>query len=93
MAQAFCRLGSEVTVIQRSGQILGKEDRDMADAVMQNLAAEGVKYYLNTSVLSVKDLGAEREVVLKLKDGKTAHLRAETILVALGRAPTLEAGA
>ena len=38
MAQAFCRLGTKVTVIQRSGQILGREDRDMADAVMQNLA-------------------------------------------------------
>ncbi len=89
MAQAFCRLGTEVTVIQRSARILGKEDRDMADAVMQNLAAEGVKYYLNTSVLSVKDLGAEREAVVKLKNGQTAHLRAETILIALGREPNL----
>ena len=71
MAQAFCRLGTEVTVIQRSGQILGKEDRDMADAVMQNLSSEGVKYYLNTSVLSVKDLGTEREVTVKFKDGTT----------------------
>ena len=90
MAQAFRRLGSYVTVIQRSGQILGKEDRDMADTVMQNLAAEGVKYYLDTSVLSVKDLGAEREVTLKFKDGATAIIRAEAILVALGRDPNLK---
>jgi pyruvate/2-oxoglutarate dehydrogenase complex dihydrolipoamide dehydrogenase (E3) component len=89
MAQAFCRLGSDVTVIQRSGQILGKEDRDMADAVMQNLASEGVKYYLNTSVLSVKDLGAEREVTVKFKDGAIRVIRAEAILVALGREANL----
>ena len=31
MAQAFSRLGTKVHVIQRSGQILSKEDRDMAD--------------------------------------------------------------
>ncbi len=90
MAQAFCRLGTDVTVIQRSGQILGKEDRDMADAVMQTLAAEGVKYYLNTTILSVKDLGSEREVTIKSKDGTNEVIRAEAILVALGREPNLK---
>lgn len=90
MSQAFSRLGTEVTVIQRSGQILGKEDTDMADAVMQNLAAEGVNYYLNTAVLSVKDLGREREVMIKSKDGNTKAIRAETLLIALGREPNLK---
>ena len=90
MAQAFCRLGTEVTVIQRSGQILGKEDRDMADAVMKNLTAEGVKYYLNTAIISVKDLGSEREVRVKSKDGTSEAIRAEAILVALGREPNLK---
>jgi len=89
MAQAFCRLGTEVTVIQRSSRILGKEDKDMAEAVMQNLASEGVKYYLNTSVLSVKDLGSEREMTVKFKDGKTGVIRGEVVLVALGREPNL----
>lgn len=90
MAQAFCRLGTEVTVVQLHGQILEREDRDMADAVMQNLAAEGVKYYLNTTILFVKDLGTEREVTVKFKDGTTEALRAEVILVALGRKPNLK---
>lgn len=90
MAQAFCRLGTEVTVIQRSGQILSREDKDMADAVMHNLAAEGVTFHLNTSILSVRDLGREREVTVKSKDGKIEPLRAETILVALGREPNLK---
>ena len=62
MAQAFCRLGTKVSVVQRSGQILSKEDKDMADEVMQVLAAEGVTFYLNASVLGVKDLGNQREV-------------------------------
>ncbi len=90
MAQAFCRLGSKVTVIQRSGQILGKEDNDMADSVMLNLSAEGVKYYLNTAILSVKDLGIEREITVKSKDGTAEVIRAEAILVALGREPNLK---
>jgi len=90
MAQAFCRLGTEVTVIQRSGHILGREDHDMADAVMQNLSAEGVTFLLNTSVHSVRDLGTEREVTITAKDGRTVSLTAETIFIALGREPNLQ---
>jgi pyruvate/2-oxoglutarate dehydrogenase complex dihydrolipoamide dehydrogenase (E3) component len=90
MAQAFCRLGTKVFVVQRSGQILSKEDKDMADEIMQVLAAEGVTFYLNVSVLGVKDLGNEREVLIKDKEGKVTPLKAERILVAMGRDPNIQ---
>ncbi len=90
MAQAFCRLGTRVAVIQRSGQILGKEDRDMSDAVMQCLAAEGITFHLNTVIRSVRDLGTEREALVSFSDSKPGVLRAEAILVALGREPNLK---
>ncbi len=85
MAQAFCRLGTKVTVVQLGGQILEKEDGDMAGEVMAALAAEGVLFHLNAHTLSVKDLGAEKEVTL-LSGGQTVSLRAEAILSAMGRA-------
>lgn len=85
MAQAFCRLGTKVFVVQRSGQILSKEDKDMADEIMQVLSLEGVTFHLNASVLGVKDLATEREVLVKDKEGKTTALRAERVLVAMGR--------
>ena len=90
MAQAFCRLGTKVSVVQRSGQILTKEDEEMADEIMQVLAAEGVTFYLNVSVFGVKDLGHQREVSIKDKEGKTTSLRAEKILVAMGRDPNIK---
>ncbi|NTV59218.1 MAG: FAD-dependent oxidoreductase, partial [Deltaproteobacteria bacterium] len=89
MAQAFCRLGTKVSVVQRSGQILTKEDKDMADELMQVLAAEGVTFHLNTSVLGVRDLGGQKEVSVKDKEGKTTNLTAERILVAMGRDPNI----
>jgi pyruvate/2-oxoglutarate dehydrogenase complex dihydrolipoamide dehydrogenase (E3) component len=89
MAQAFCRLGTKVSVVQRSGQILSKEDKDMADEIMQVLSAEGVTVYLNASVLDVKDLDNEREVRFKDKEGKTISLKVEQILVAMGRDPNV----
>ncbi len=91
MAQAFCRLGTRVSVVQRSKQILSKEDKDMADEVMNVMKAEGVEFYLGSSILRAKDLGSEREVVIKTgEDQKTVTLKAETLLVALGRTPNLE---
>lgn len=89
MAQAFNRLGTHVQVVQRSGQILTKEDRDMADEVMGVLAREGVVFHLNASLVRVKDLGSEREVVVR-KGDEEAGLRAETLLVAMGRKANIE---
>lgn len=90
MAQAFQRLGTEVTVIQRSGQILGKEDHDMADAVMEALKAEGVKFLLNTTTLSVRELDGKMELQTKDTNSNTLGIKAEKLLVALGRKPNTE---
>ncbi len=90
MAQAFCRLGTSVSVVQRSNQILSKEDKEMADQVMNVLREEGVNFYLNASVVRTKDLEDEREVVIRTGEGKTVSLKAETILVAMGREANLD---
>ena len=89
MAQAFCRLGSRVEVVQRSGQILSLEDPDLAETVMEALRREGVIFHLNAGVRQVRDLGTEREVVIQ-KGKEEIALRAEMILVALGRKPNLD---
>jgi pyruvate/2-oxoglutarate dehydrogenase complex dihydrolipoamide dehydrogenase (E3) component len=90
MAQAFNRLGTNVSVIQRSGQILSKEDQDLADEVMAVLKAEGVAFYLNTAVVGTRDLGNRREVAVKNQEGREIKLTAEEILVALGRTSNLD---
>lgn len=90
MAQAFCRLGTKVSVVQRSGQILSKEDKDLADELLKVLSDEGVTFYLNGSVVRTHDRGPEKEVVIKSAEGKEGILRAETILVAMGRRPNLD---
>jgi len=90
MAQSFSRLGTQVIVIQRSGQILSKEDKDMADEVMNVLSSEGVVFHLNASIIRTSDKGSEKEVLIKDGDGKEISLRAEKILVALGRKPNIE---
>ena len=85
MSQAFCRLGTEVSVVDMASQILVKEDADMADAVKEILSAEGVKFYLDSSIIEVNDRGGEKEVKIQTRRGSTISLKAETILVAVGR--------
>ncbi|BBO90960.1 dihydrolipoyl dehydrogenase family protein [Desulfosarcina ovata] len=90
MAQAFNRLGTKVTVVGRSGQILSREDRDMADAVQARLAAEGVSFYLGASVQRVSPDGPRKCVRLQLDSGRKIDIRADALLVALGRRPNVE---
>jgi len=87
MGQAFNRLGTKVYIVDRGDQILGKEDKDMADTVKQVMESEGVVFHLNSSIEAVKHLGNENEVIFKDSEGRTARLSAETILVAVGRTP------
>ncbi len=90
MAQSFARLGSKVTIIQRSGQILSKEDKDMADIAMQSMIADGVTFYLGAGIKNIKDLGNKRQVDITDSSGKHISLTASTLLVALGRSANID---
>lgn len=90
MAQAFARLGTRVTVVDLAPQILGREDRDMADAVMAALTVEGVTFVLEAAVQRTRDLGGRCEVLVAAKDGRTQRLEAEALLVAIGRVANVE---
>jgi len=87
MAQAMSRLGVKVSVIQRSDQILTKEDRDMADELLGILREEGIDFYLGTTVAGVKDLGRQKEILFKQANGDEKRVTADKILVAMGRTP------
>lgn len=89
MAQTFARFGSAVHVFDRADQVLPKEDRDMADAVMAVLKAEGVNFHLVVSIDEVRDLGGKRQIVYTDADGVTYRQRGDTLLVAVGRRPNL----
>lgn len=85
MAQAFQRLGTRVRVIQRSGQILSKEDKDLADTVMAALASEGVTIHLHTRVIDVEEQDGSKWVTVLDQEGRQATHCAEAILLAQGR--------
>ena len=89
MAQAFQRLGSEVTVIQRSSHVLSKEDADMAEYVMQGMIEDGVKFVLGTKVNLVKKSAGGVEVELE-ESGTLRVIKGAKLLVAMGRKANID---
>jgi pyruvate/2-oxoglutarate dehydrogenase complex dihydrolipoamide dehydrogenase (E3) component len=90
MAQAFNRLGTRISIIQRSGQILSREDKDLADFVMERLNHEGVSFALGSSIVSVAEKNGRKEVTIKNNEGEIETLSADALLVAMGRAPNVD---
>ncbi|MHC1790083.1 dihydrolipoyl dehydrogenase family protein [Solidesulfovibrio sp.] len=91
MGQAFARLGSRVTLVQRSRGMLSREDADLAGVVAAGLVADGVDLLLGATVESVAgpDAAGLRTVTVTA-GGVRQEIAAEAILVALGRTPNLD---
>ncbi len=95
MAQAFNRLGTKVSVVQRSSQILSREDGILADELMAILKEEGVNFYLDSSVTQIEPLDSDLkrihiEQVISGQKKQIIILEADTILVATGRSPNIK---
>ena len=85
LAQAFARLGSEVTVLARS-RLLSREDPAIGDAIEAAFKQEGIKVLMQTRASRVDY--SNNEFVVDTHDGT---LRADQLLVATGRTPNTEA--
>ncbi|MGQ7843508.1 FAD-dependent oxidoreductase [Granulosicoccus sp. 3-233] len=84
LTQAFRRLGSEVTQVEREGQIMGREDADVAEMVRQRFVAEGIQVMVNTNAVGVEVNGEDKQLVCE-QDGKTIKVPFDEIIVAVGR--------
>ncbi len=90
LAQAFGRLGCEVTLLEAGAHLLPREDADAAEIVQRRLAAEGVLLRLGASVEQVDVRGGERALRVRAGDGAVSEVLADEVLVAVGRAPNVE---
>jgi pyruvate/2-oxoglutarate dehydrogenase complex dihydrolipoamide dehydrogenase (E3) component len=89
MAQAFARLGTKVTVLERSDQILTREDKDAVSVVQAAMVGDGVKLILGAKVVRTS-LSPGGKVVYYEQDGEEKSLEVDYILLAVGRAPILD---
>ncbi|KZP26741.1 dihydrolipoyl dehydrogenase [Athelia psychrophila] len=89
MGSVWSRLGAEVTVVEYLGAIGGQGiDADVAKQFQKILTKQGIKFKLNTKVVSAEK--SESGVKVKVeaaKGGKEEELDADVILLAVGRRP------
>jgi pyruvate/2-oxoglutarate dehydrogenase complex dihydrolipoamide dehydrogenase (E3) component len=85
-AQLFARFDVEVTIIQRSGQLLKDCDADAASVIEAVFRREGIKVFTNTRLVDAYRDGASKAITFLHGDRKT-EVKAEEILFALGRSP------
>ena len=83
LSQAFARLGVRVTILQQSGQLLRREDRDVADFLEKRLADEGVIVVKNADAKWVSQ--TTDGIELQLLSPSETKIEASVVLVAAGR--------
>ncbi len=98
LAQAFRRLGSEVTVVELLDRLMVREEPELADLLASRLRDEGIEIRTGRIVTGVERLGDRRRVTIAPPAGATGHdgggatetLDVDEVLVAAGRAPNTE---
>lgn len=85
-AQMFARLGSKVTILQRSARILPTEATDLTDALISFLQEEGIEVFTGVAAHAVKRQGGQ-VIIEATVDGNPRAFHASHILVATGREP------
>ena len=89
MAQAFCRLGSHVSIIEENPKFLPRDERDAAELLSRSMARDGVEIRLNTAVRAVR-LENGIKVLDTINAGNKDKVVCDEILLSVGRVPNIE---
>lgn len=89
LAQAFRRFGAEVTIVQRAGRLLGKEDPDAAAIVLDAFRRDGIRVMLESEVGRVARNGEAKRAFVET-GAATETVDADAILIGAGRVPNVE---
>lgn len=88
MASYYNSAGSKVTVVEMLDHIAGATDREIAEILMKNYQKKGIEFKLNARVTEIKD-----GTVVYESGGETATVKADKVLLSIGRRPaTAELG-
>jgi pyruvate/2-oxoglutarate dehydrogenase complex dihydrolipoamide dehydrogenase (E3) component len=86
LAQAYRRFGSRVSIVEAGPQLAGREDSDVAAAILEMLRDEGIVVHLGVEVLRVQGRSGEA-VSLQIRTASDQTIEGSDILVAAGRTP------
>lgn len=90
LAQSFCRLGSQVTLVEMADQLLIREDSEAAALVREGLTNDGVQIKTGYKAVRFESSDAEngvsrQQVYLESAANATCSVEFDAVLLALGR--------
>jgi pyruvate/2-oxoglutarate dehydrogenase complex dihydrolipoamide dehydrogenase (E3) component len=87
-AQFFSRFGVEVTLVQRSAQVLRGFDTDAARVIEDVFRREGITVYTGTRLRDASRRGNRKEITFE-HEGRNVRVEAEEVFFGLGRVPNV----
>lgn len=89
LSQAFSRLGSKVTQVEREHQLMGREDAEVATFVADELRDSGVEVLLGHDAVRFEQQDGQRRLIVSV-DGNERAIAYDEVIVAVGRKARLE---
>lgn len=90
LGQMFARFGTQVTILERSGQMLPRYEPEIAESVSAVFQGEGIRLMTHAPVTRVEGDNKRISVTVAV-DGRPRQLTASRLLVATGRRPNTDA--
>ncbi len=90
LAQAFQRLGAQVTVFSRDERILPKEEPEAVEKVKESLQKDGVLFAFNSQYKRIEGKGGGPIRVILDEGGTEKYFEFDALLVATGRKPAVD---
>src|SRR5260370_40163344 len=87
--QLFRRLGSRVTIVQSAGQLLDREDADVAEGVQAILEQDGIEVLLKAKAERAGKSGGQIQLTVR-EGNEPRNLVGSHLLVATGRTPNTD---
>ncbi len=84
LAQAFARLGSQVTQVEMLPRILAREDSDVSDLISERFRREGIRVLVGHSARQFL-LEGDRKILIAEHGGRHERIEFDQVLVAVGR--------
>jgi dihydrolipoamide dehydrogenase len=90
LGMVYAKFGTKVTVVEALPRVLAAMDKDCVAVVERKLKKMGVEVMTETKAKSWEDKGDRAVLTVELKDGKTAQIDTDKILLSIGRRPNSE---
>ena len=90
ISQALSRFGVQVSIVEMLDRILFREDEEAAHVLADVIVKQGARIYSGKKAVKFSNDGDSVAITVEDKNNKLSTIKAEKVLVAIGRAPNLE---